>query len=78
MLSVGVYSVYMPPHGVGDTHRSTEERREAEQSDEDGGHLADPVGFPRGLTVHHHAALWEEHTHTHIFLSNGRVCVNNC
>lgn len=58
---MGVYEVYIPPHGVGDTHGSAEERREAEKRDEDGGHLADAVGLPRGLAVHHHAALWAEH-----------------
>lgn len=58
----GVCEVHVPPHGVGDAHRSTEERREAEERDEDGGHLADAVGFPRGLAVPHHAALWAEGT----------------
>lgn len=50
----------IPPHGVCDTHRGTEEGGEAEESDEDGGHLADSVRPPGGLTVHHHAALWGE------------------
>lgn len=45
------------PHGVCDTNRGTEEGGEAEESDEDGRHLADSVWPPGGLTVHHHAAL---------------------
>lgn len=52
--------VCIPPHGVCDTHRGTEEGGEAEESDEDGGHLAHSVRPPGGLTVHHHAALWGE------------------
>lgn len=58
-VCVCVY-VCVPPHGVCDTHRSTEERGEAEEGDEDGGHLADSVRLPGSLTVHHHAALWGE------------------
>ena len=55
--------VYLRPHGVGDTHRGTEEGGETEEGDEDGGHLADSVWPPGGLTVHHHAALWREKQH---------------
>lgn len=49
--------VCVPPHGVCDTHRGPKEGGEAEESDEDGGHLADSVWLPGGLTVHHHTAL---------------------
>lgn len=57
-----MFCVCVPPHGVCDTHRGTEEGGEAEEGDEDGGHLADSVWLPGGLTVHHHAALWEQIT----------------
>lgn len=58
--------VCVPPHGVCDTHRSTEEGGEAEEGDEDGGHLADSVRLPGSLTVHHHAALWGEQTQARV------------
>lgn len=48
----------LPPHGVSDTHRGPDEGGEAEECDEDRGHLADSVWLPGRLTVHHHAALW--------------------
>lgn len=54
--------VHIPPHGVCDTHRGTNERGHAEECDEDGGHLAHSVWLPGGLTVHHHTALWAEQT----------------
>lgn len=53
----------VPPHGVCDTHGGTEEGGEAEESDEDGGHLADSVGLSGSLAVHHHAALRGETQH---------------
>lgn len=46
-----------PPHGVGDTDGGTEEGGEAEQRDEDGGHLADSVRLAGRLAVVHDAAL---------------------
>lgn len=49
-----------PPHGVGDADGGSEEGGEAEQRDEDGGHLADSVGLPGRLAVGHDAALWAE------------------
>lgn len=49
--------MHAPPHGVRDADGGAEEGGEAEQCDEDGGHLADSVGLPGGLAVVHHAAL---------------------
>lgn len=56
--------VTVPPHGVCDAHGGTEEGGEAQEGDEDGGHLADSVCPAGGLTVHHHTALWEGKTQT--------------
>lgn len=50
-------SAWLPPHGVCDTNRGTEEGGKTEKSDEDGGHLADSVWLPGSLTVDHYAAL---------------------
>lgn len=49
--------MHAPPHGVRDADGGAEEGGEAEQCDEDGGHLADSVGLPGRLAVVHHAAL---------------------
>lgn len=49
--------MHAPPHGVRDADGGAEEGGEAEQRDEDGGHLADSVGLPGRLAVVHHAAL---------------------
>lgn len=48
---------HSPPHGVGDADGGAKEGGEAEQRDEDGGHLADSVGLPGCLAVVHDAAL---------------------
>lgn len=56
-------TVRVPPHGVCDTHGGTKEGGEAEESDEDGGHLADSVWLSGSLTVHHHTALWGNKKH---------------
>ncbi|PWA16875.1 hypothetical protein CCH79_00012705 [Gambusia affinis] len=56
--------VAVPPHGVCDADGGTEEGGEAQEGDEDGGHLADSVRPAGGLAVHHHTALWEGRTQT--------------
>lgn len=45
------------PHGVRHTHGGAQERREAQQRDEDGGHLRGAPRLPRRLTVHHQTDL---------------------
>lgn len=47
------------PHGVRHTHGGAQERREAQQRDEDGGHLRGAPRLPRRLTVHHQTDLWQ-------------------
>lgn len=45
------------PHGIGDTHWCTQERWEAEEGNEEGGHLTRPPCLSGSLTVHHQTCL---------------------
>lgn len=54
-----VHDVNSRPHGVGDAHRCAQEGREAEEGDEEGGHLTRPPCLSGSLTVHHQTRLHE-------------------